>query len=187
MFRDFFNHSAAERTGSQDSQWRLKLLPAGPGEERNSACLDYPLGCVQLAMEGFLDMVVISASVRERLLDLTTRAWPCEACAALLGKRLAQSFLISDVRPLTNVCPSSVSFAVTEKDLVRALDGSPGPMAGLFHSHSGSVHPSRRDLAAMASTRCLWLIGTVRQLVLHLEAFVWRDGRVHVVPVREGS
>lgn len=93
--------------------------------------------------------LVLKPAARRRLLEDVSRAYPSEACGALLGR----ADQVVGVHPLPNRSPDPrSSFTIAPDDLEPLLrgeaDGEPA-VIGFYHSHPDcDPGPSARDLEA---------------------------------------
>jgi len=97
----------------------------------------------------------LKRQVYDKLVRITRRSAPNEACAYLFDKNT----LVIEAFPSQR---SPAHFGIVDTEVVQALINKYGIPSALFHSHPGGNTPSRRDEQFMTATmkiwNCIWLI-----------------------------
>ncbi len=107
------------------------------------------------------------------LKDISKKAYPLEVCALLIGS-MQDDVVIKYVKEVENADKSSISFSISDEDLIRAYEYADGmglDVVGIFHSHPYSdAYPSSKDIKYMKINQVPWLIlsskGEVRAFMI---------------------
>lgn len=102
------------------------------------------------------------------LAALATAAFPCEACALLIGREDGDLLRLERIVPAANLAASperefELDPAVHVAELRRLREaGGPRKILGHWHSHpNGRAEPSAQDAAMIFDPAMLWLISAV--------------------------
>jgi proteasome lid subunit RPN8/RPN11 len=112
-------------------------------------------------------VIWLEAAALKRLVDLAESAYPDEACALLVGRRLlGDHYRVSRVEPARNVAPDPRRRFEVDRGLriglERELRGKPQQVIGAWHSHpDGPAAPSAVDAARIYEPELVWLITAV--------------------------
>lgn len=113
-----------------------------------------------------LDSMIITFKQLEMLKGLAEKAYPSEACALLAGSvevyGSSNTYVVKQVIEVDNADRSSISFSMSDEDLIKAYDimSSNGlELVGIFHTHPfSSAYPSGKDLRYMQINPVPWII-----------------------------
>ncbi|MGB0682035.1 MAG: Mov34/MPN/PAD-1 family protein [Magnetovibrionaceae bacterium] len=113
-------------------------------------------------------MLFIPRALLKQIADAAERAYPAEACGLLAGQvEQNGDLVVTRVVESENLAKEKGNdvFELDPKvrfDLMRALEGGPSRILGLFHSHPDHpAQPSARDLELAWEPELIWLITAV--------------------------
>jgi desampylase len=109
-----------------------------------------------------VERIVLSSSLRDRLLDEGRSAFPRECCGLLVGVLEETVAHIVAIHPARNIATEPDRFEIDPADhirLLRELRGTGRDIIGCYHSHpNGRAEPSPRDRDGAFGDGFLWLI-----------------------------
>jgi len=112
-------------------------------------------------------------------------ALPNEGCALLLGRYEDDTAIVEEVKIVTNIDRSPVSFRIDPNELLNAYlqaEREGREIVGIYHSHPAPPRPSGLDLEYMKINTCVWIIySTISQ---DMAASQYNHGEVTPVTIR---
>lgn len=122
----------------------------------------------------------IKRHIYDKLVEITRRASPNEACAFLFDN----DTLVIEATPHHS---SAVSFDDIDDEWILSLIERYGIPSSLFHSHPGAAVPSYKDFNHMISTIAIWkVVWLIMSNKMKLEAWTLEklNGEYDIKPIQ---